>query len=53
MKLGRVLKILKFEQSDWLKKYINFNTDKKKKMLPIVLKKWILSGWIISFMAKQ
>ena len=30
MKLGRVLKILKFEQSDWLKKYINFNTDKRK-----------------------
>ena len=30
MKLGNVHRILKFRQSDWLKKCIGFNTDKRK-----------------------
>ena len=30
MKLVNVYWLLKFKQSDWLKKYIDFNTDKRK-----------------------
>ena len=30
MKLSRVHRILKLKQSDWLKKFVDFNTDKRK-----------------------
>ena len=30
IKLTKVHKILKFKHSDWLRKYIDFNADKRK-----------------------
>ena len=41
MKLNKIYKYLKSKQFDWMKIYINFNTEKKQ-MLQIVLRKTFL-----------
>ena len=43
MQLIKIHKVLQFKQSDWMKKDITFNNEKKKQMLLIVLRKIFLS----------
>ena len=51
MKLAKIHKVLKFKQSDWMKKYIDFNI-KKEQMLLIVLRNIIFKLMINSIYGK-
>ena len=52
MKLTKIHKALQFKQSDWMKRYIDFNTEKRKKMLLMSLKKIFLKLMINSAYGK-
>ena len=54
IKLPKVPRILKFKQSDCLKKYIDFNTiKKKKKCCQYFWKRLFLNWWILVLLVKQ
>ena len=52
MKLTKIHKLLKFKQSDWMKKYIDFKTEKRKSAANSFEKK-IFKFIIIVSMVKQ
>ena len=51
MKLKKIHRILKFKQKDWMKPYIDFNTQKKKQSM--ILTKTFISYEILLCMVKQ
>ena len=52
MKLTKIHKVLKFKQSDWMKKYIDFNTEKRTNAAKS-FEKDFFKLMINMFMAKQ
>ena len=52
MKLTKIQRVWKFKQSDWMKKCINFNTEKRKNAANSFEKDFFLS-LSAAFMAKQ
>ena len=51
MKLTKIYRVLKFKQSDWMKKHINFNTEKRTNAASSFEKYFF--KLMIQFMAKQ
>ena len=50
--LKKVHRVIPFNQSAWLKPYIEVNTDLRKKAKKVIVKKSFLSWWIRKFLEK-
>ena len=50
--MGKVHRVVKFNQNAWIKRYIDMNADLKKKQ-KLVLKKIFLSRWIMEFLRRM